>query len=122
MRRGSAITVVLALVAALPMLVVATARAETATVTVDFEGLAEGSLVERVSVGSGATGAAVDGSIAVRGERRAVPGVNRAMVFDGACLPQGTRSGCTGGDSDLFFPALGNLLIVSETGDAGQPG
>ena len=122
MRRGSAITAVLALVAALPMLVVTTAQAEAATITIDFEGLAEGSGVDGVWVGFGASGPAVDGRIGIRGERRAVPGVNRAMVFDGACLPQGTRAGCTGGDPDLWFAGLGNLLIVSETGDQANPG
>lgn len=121
MRRGLAVTAVVAMLATLPLLVVATARAETATVTIDFEGLVEGALVDSVAVGSGASGAAVDGSIRVVGERRALPGVNRAMVFDGACLPLGTSRGCTGGDSDLFFPSLGNLLIVSEDGDATDP-
>jgi len=121
MRRGLAVTAVVAMVATLPLLVVATARAETATVTVDFEGLAEGAPVDSVAVGSGASGAAVDGSIGVVGERRALRGVNRAMVFDGSCLPLGTNRGCTGGDSDLFFPLLGNLLIVSEDGDSSDP-
>ena len=43
------------------------------------------------------------------------------MVFDGACLPGGNARSCTGQDSDLFFPTLGNLLIVSEDGDAADP-
>ena len=113
---------VVALVAAGPLLLTATARADTGTVTIDFEGLVEGSLVEQVSVGSGATGAAVPGFVGVAGERRALRGVNRAMVFDGACLPLGTAAGCTGGDPDLFLPSLGNVLIVSERGDAADPG
>jgi hypothetical protein len=44
------------------------------------------------------------------------------MVFDAACLPLGSWPGCTGGDPDLFLPALGNILIVSERGDSGNPG
>src|SRR5512137_1159632 len=122
MRRGLAVGAVVALVGALPLLVAATASATTATVTIDFEGLAEGSLVEEVSIGSGATGAGVSGFVAVEGERGALPGVNRAMVFDGACLPLGSAAGCTGGDPDLFFPSLGNLLIVSQRGDTADPG
>jgi hypothetical protein len=121
MRRGLAVAVVIALVAALPALLVSAARAETAVVTIDFEGLAEGSTADQVAVGSGATGAAVGGAIAIRGERRSLPGVNRAMIFDGACLPLGSWLGCTGLDPDLFFPSLGNLLIVSENGSAANP-
>ncbi|MCB2223427.1 MAG: hypothetical protein KQH83_04540 [Actinobacteria bacterium] len=99
-----------------------TAGAESSgtTVTVDFESLPEGSTVTAVSTGAGISGP-VDGSIAVFGRRRAAPTTPAAMVFDGACEPGGTRRDCTGGDSDLFFPDRGNLLIVSEDGDAADP-
>ena len=43
---------------------------------------------------------------------------NQAMVFDSTCTPGGTPAACTGGDFDLFQPALGNVLIVSEDGDS----
>jgi hypothetical protein len=38
------------------------------------------------------------------------------MVFDSTCTP-----GPTGGDPDLCVPGQGNVLIVSEDGEAGDP-
>lgn len=53
MRRGLAVAAVIALVASVPVLMVATARAETVVVPIGFEGLAEDAPVGRVSAGSG---------------------------------------------------------------------
>ncbi|MBU1866148.1 MAG: hypothetical protein KKE89_07005, partial [Actinobacteria bacterium] len=100
---------------------VAGAETNQAGVTVGFEGLGEGSLVESLQSGSGITGDVVSGSIGVLGVRRIAPNRSAAMIFDGTCLPGGTARSCTGRDSDLFFPTLGNLLIVSEDGDAADP-
>jgi len=87
---------------------------------IDFEGLDEGMLVSEVSSGVGVSGTDFSGSIGIGGWQASDP-TPRAMVFDGACLPQGDRSGCTGQDPDLFFPARGNLLIVSEDLDGSDP-
>ncbi|MFH2071760.1 MAG: hypothetical protein ABIJ75_02790, partial [Actinomycetota bacterium] len=100
---------------------VAGAETNQAGVTVGFEGLGEGSLVESLQSGSGITGDVVSGSIGVLGVRRIAPNRSAAMIFDGTCLPGGTARSCTGQDPDLFFPTLGNLLIVSEDGDAADP-
>ncbi len=100
---------------------VAGAETNQTRATVDFEGLGEGSLVESLQSGVGVTGDAVAGQIAVLGIRRSAPNQSAAMIFDGTCQPGGTALWCTGWDFDLFFPDLGNLLIVSEDGDATDP-
>lgn len=82
--------------------------------TIDFEGLAEGSIVSSLSSGNGISGDPISGSIAVFGFRPKLPG-NQAMIFDSNCA-----GGCTGGDDDLHFN-LGNILIVSEDGDGSDP-
>jgi cysteine-rich repeat protein len=80
------------------------------TATIDFEGLAEGSVVSSVSSGAGISGATVAGSVQVYGDS-ANPAIttNAAIVFDATC-----GGGCTGGDSDLYKPFLGNVLIIAE--------
>ncbi len=86
------------------------------TATIDFEGLSEGAFVSNVSSGNGISGDPFAGSIGVFGFNPAFPGLNSAMVFDATCT-----GGCTGGDFDLFAPALGNILIVSEDRDSTDP-
>jgi hypothetical protein len=84
--------------------------------TINFEGLAEGTIVSSVSSGNGISGDVFSGSVAVFGVNPNNPVKNAAMIFDGTCA-----GGCTGGDNDLNFPALGNILIVSEDWDQSDP-
>ena len=79
--------------------------------TIDFEGFSPGDTVNAVKAGTI--------EVAVTGVREIRPGRQRAMIFDGEC--NGSARRCTGGDPDLFFPGQGNLLIVSEDGDASDP-
>jgi hypothetical protein len=88
-----------------------TALADT-TVTIDFEGLAEGQVVSSVSAGTGISGGAVVGSVAVEGINARFPGQNTAIIFDAEC--GGSAAGCSGNDADLFFPGQGNVLIIAE--------
>ncbi len=83
---------------------------------IDFEGLAEGTIVSSVSSGSGISGDVVSGFVSVDGFNPSFPTDNAAMIFDGTC-----GSGCSGGDVDLEFPVQGNILIVSEDLDSGDP-
>jgi hypothetical protein len=93
------------------------ARAATLEATIDFEGLAEGAIVSSLSSGSGISGDAVSGSVGVFGVNPSLaPGTNAAMIFDATCA-----GGCSGGDDDLFFPAQGNILIISEDLDSADP-
>lgn len=91
------------------------ARAGSGT-TIDFEGLPEGAFVSQVSSGMGVSGEPVSGHVDVFAHNPAFPGANSAMVFDAACT-----GGCSGGDDDLYQPARGNVLIVSEDLDPGDP-
>ncbi|MPZ99311.1 MAG: hypothetical protein GEU80_08235 [Dehalococcoidia bacterium] len=45
---------------------------------------------------------------------------NRAMIFEATC-GGGPAANCTGGDSDLYQPGQGNVLVVSD-GNAADPG
>ncbi len=83
---------------------------------IDFEGLAEGTIVSSVASGAGISGLSVPGSVTVFGDSPAFPGSNVAMVFDATCA-----NGCSGGDDDLMRPELGNILIISEDLDSGDP-
>lgn len=110
--------------------------AAVATATVDFEAeLPEGDLIDEVglidSVPVGVSydppGDAIEGVISVLGQRTDGPIGNNtwlpdnwAMIFDGTC-GGGTEVDCTGDDPDLFAPERGNMLIVSEDGDASDP-
>ena len=78
---------------------------------IDFEGLAEGTIVTSVSSASGISGDVVSGSVSVFGSNPDFGGgaTNTAMIFDGTC-----SGGCSGEDDDLEFPVQGNILIVSE--------
>lgn len=83
---------------------------------IDFEGLAEGTIVSSVASGAGISGLSVPGSVAVFGDSPAFPGTNTAMIFDATCA-----GGCSGGDDDLMRPELGNILIISEDLDTSDP-
>lgn len=99
--------------------------------TIDFEGLAEGMIVDSVACGSGIDCLSpVAGSVAVSGDNPVFPGINTAMIFDATC--DGAPANCTGGvyapgstnasnspgnglnDDDLFNPGLGNILTIAE--------
>jgi hypothetical protein len=84
--------------------------------TINFEGLAEGAIISSVSSGNGISGDPFSGSVQVFGLNPTFPSTNAAMIFDGTCA-----GGCSGGDNDLNFPALGNILIVSEDLDQSDP-
>lgn len=109
-----------ALVVSSPILAQCTCP-DTASV-IDFEsGLMSGDIVGAVSDGNGiappAVGDPVLGSVGVLGLNPAFPAANAAMIFDADCTP----GSCTGGDDDLSFPGLGNVLIISEDLDSGDP-
>jgi len=86
---------------------VATAFASAAS-TIDFEGLAEGAIVNAVSAGAGISGVDAGGSVGVFGFNPRIAS-NAAAIFDATCT-----GGCTGGDDDLEQPDLGNVLIIAE--------
>ncbi len=85
-------------------------------VLVDFNGLATGTVVSDVSSGSGISGMAVSGSIAVFGVNFTKDaGVNHAMIFD--------TDNPTGDDEDLVVPGEDHqeVLIISEDLDSSDP-
>jgi hypothetical protein len=88
---------------------------------IDFEGLAEGAIVKGLSAGVGTSGDAFAGTVGVFGWQEGDAGTQRAMIFDGTCAPRLTPVGCSGQDSDLFFPGRSNILIVSEDLDQSDP-
>jgi hypothetical protein len=82
----------------------------------NFEGLSEGTIVSRLSSGSGIAGDAVAGSVAVLGDH--VPlgdgSRNAAIVYDAACAGGGSAN-CSGGEDDKFSPQLGKTLTVARS-------
>ena len=88
------------------------AAAATFSSTIDFEGLAEGMIVSSVAIGAGISGDDAGGSVGVIGFNPKLAG-NTALIFDAECLPGGVPADCTGGDSDLFHPGHGNVLIIA---------
>lgn len=89
---------------------------------IDFEGIPAGTIVDTVVAGFGISGEPVDGFVEVIGVREDLgPSVNTAMVFDATCPPSNTPADCSGGDGDLFYPDLGNILIISEDLDSSDP-
>ena len=111
---GAAIAAVALLLAA--QLLAGGASANPGSV-IDFEGLAEGSIVNSVSVGNGISGDDPGGSVAVDGFNPVFGVVpNAAMIFDATCA-----GGCSGGDDDLFQNVQGNVLIISEDLDGSDP-
>ena len=85
-------------------------------VVINFEGLQEGAIVSSVSLNSGISGEDVPGMVAVNGHNPFFQNKNAAMIYDAACT-----GGCTGGDNDLYDPIQGNVLIVSQNMDSGNP-
>jgi hypothetical protein len=88
--------------------------------TIDFEGLAEGMIVDSVSHGAGISGFDATGLVTVFGFNPD-HATNAAMIFDATCTPGGTPADCSGGDADLFKPGQGNVLIISEDLDGSDP-
>ena len=85
---------------------------------IDFEGLAEGDIVRKLSHGAGISGDPINGNVTVNGYNPdpKFKDTNAAMIFDATCA-----GGCSGGDDDLYFPELGNGLIISEDLDSSDP-
>lgn len=96
-------------------------RADT-TYTVDFEGLAEGTIVSTLSCDSGIScpGGDPGGFITVRAHNPDIDSgnTNTAMTFNAECIP---LVDCTGGDDDLSFPGHGMTLINSADLDSTDP-
>ena len=92
--------------------------AKAANAVIDFEGLAVGQTVDQVSLGSGISGDPIAGEVLVTGNRPNPQPThpNFAITFDSTC-GGGAPADCSGGDPDLFNPALGNLLIIAENKD-----
>ncbi len=113
---------------------------------IDFEGLPEGTVVDEVSEGAGASGG-LNGTVGIFGFNPLFGvGTNAAVIFDSSCPPGGIANDCSGEDVDLGTPnedfggpgvgvggqtgapyqnttALGNLVIVAEDlVDAGGDG
>jgi hypothetical protein len=92
---------------------------------IDFEGLAEGTIVSQVSAGNGISGFNAGGHVAILGNNPVFPGQNAAMIFDATCdgATNTTEAAarCSGGDRDLWQPSLGNILIISEDLDSSDP-
>lgn len=89
--------------------------------TIDFEGIAEGQIVDSVAHGAGISGYDASGLVTVFGFNPTFAGLNSAMIFDATCTPGGTPADCSGGDADLFQPGQGNVLIITEDGDTTDP-
>jgi hypothetical protein len=90
------------------------------TATIDFEGLKAGTIVSSLSNGAGISGDPIDGSVTVIGVNPKLSG-NAAMIFDARCPPRNIPADCSGKDDDLFFPNLGNVLIISEDLKSNNP-
>ncbi len=94
--------------------VTAVAIAMQANSIIDFEGPLPGFQPTTLSTGDGISGPPVPGTVTISGSRHG------PMYFDGTCRG-GPRSRCTGGDTDLYQPTQGNILILSEDGDSNDP-
>ena len=117
----SAVLALVALAVAAPI-----AGAATKTGTIDFESVSapqsptgEGLIVDSVSSGFGISGDPFDGVVGVFGfsPHPSHVGDNAALIFDATCTvdeANGVPEDCSGEDSDLFLPQLGNVLIVGE--------
>jgi hypothetical protein len=124
MRSYKPFVIVLSLVfvAALALLTSLSTQADPVEAVIDFEGIPAGTIVDEVHHGYGISGAEIEGQVLVRGFNPVFgESVNAAMIFDARCPATGTPAGCTGGDSDLFNPAFGNTLIISEDMDSSDP-
>lgn len=103
--------------------VVASAVAKANFTVIDFEdNFDSGDTPTTLSHGDGISGDYVEGYVTVTGydfTSSQGDGGNDPMIFDGTCNNQ--PNNCTGGDNDLYQPGQGNILILSEDGDAGDP-
>ncbi len=127
-RRSVLGAIAAACTAALLLVPLALAGAQTSAATIDFAtGLQAGDTVSILSPGVGITGARPgDGQITVYGSNPdptprtdgtvAASDSNFAMIFDASCT-----GGCSGEDPDLEDPSLGNVLILSEDLDHNDP-
>lgn len=116
-RKTTAVLLSLAMSITMVVAMPSVASADQSSV-IDFEGLAEGSIVSSVSAGSGISGDDAGGSVGVLGTNPVLPG-NAAMIFDAEC--DGAQASCTGQDPDLYFPGNGNTLIITEDFDGADP-
>lgn len=103
----------------------ATAVALLALTTLDFTGFGEGDTPDEITHGSGISGEFIPGRVDIeattnRNNSAKCPKIDGVphcqMIFDGTC-----SGGCSGGDPDLYFPGQGNILILTEDGDASDP-
>lgn len=116
------LVVALAFVSVLLLTTSADSLAVPVEAVIDFEGIPEGTIVDEVYSGYGISGAPIEGKVIVFGFNPDFPPTtNTAMIFDATCTPGGTAADCSGGDGDLFNPAFGNTLIISEDLDSSDP-
>lgn len=92
----------------------ARAVAMLSSAVVDFENLQPGDQPDQIRSGEGISGDAISGFVRISGDGHG------PMIFDAACAG-GPASNCTGGDTDLYQPTQGNVLIISEDGDSSDP-
>lgn len=118
MRRKTGRWLVTSVVMAMVLAVPGVALADTSS-TIDFEGLSAGDIVSSLSAGNGISGGDAGGSVGVFGHNPTHAPSNAAMIFDATC--SGDISLCTGLDDDLYVPAFGNVLIISQDLDSSDP-
>lgn len=99
------------LVASTAILTMALSSASQA-ITIDFDTFSEGTIMTGQTI-SGATF-----SVANQGTTGGNP--RELMIFDADC-GGGPASNCSGGDTDLYFPGEGSVLIISEDNDSNDP-
>jgi hypothetical protein len=95
-------------------------KAQTVFAVIDFENIEPGTIVDQLYSGYGISGDPITGFVYVNAYNPALGNVNAAMIFDARC-PPGLPSACSGNDADLFNPAFGNTLIISEDLDTTDP-
>ncbi|UCF28800.1 MAG: hypothetical protein JSW42_03695 [Chloroflexota bacterium] len=96
-------------------------RAQQVSAVIDFEGIPPGTIVDEVYSGYGISGDPLPGVVFVNAFNPDLGDVNAAMIFDARCPPRNIPEDCSGNDSDLFNPAFGNTLIISEDLDTTDP-
>ncbi len=83
------------------------------TAVIDFEGLPKGLILSALWAGNGISGDPIPGTIGVHGVNpKFAPSINAAVIFDGTCNGSPTTCTLNGEDADLYFPELGNFLII----------
>lgn len=91
--------------------VTAVSIAMHANSTIDFEGPQPGFQPTDLTTGSRISEPPISGKVTISGSEYG------PMYLDGACNG-GPASNCTGGDADLYQPAQGNVIILSEDGNS----